>query len=152
MGLFPTFSRENKVRYILTWQSLLIIFIALTGHEIAAFLEKDKRVIYAGFDPTASSLHIGNLLVIMGLLHAQKAGHQSLALIGGATARIGDPSGKSEERPSLTKEALDENVKGIKKNLNFVFKHFESIHGIEGNNNLLHLYFFLDKYDFQHLK
>ena len=52
------------------------------GHEIAAFLEKECRTLYAGFDPTAQSLHVGNLLVIMGLLHAQRAGHKSLALIG----------------------------------------------------------------------
>ena len=51
------------------------------GHDIAAFLEKDQRSIYAGFDPTASSLHIGNLMVICGLLHAQKAGHKSIGTI-----------------------------------------------------------------------
>jgi len=101
------------------------------GHEIAAFLEKECRTIYAGFDPTAQSLHVGNLLVIMGLLHAQKAGHRSLALIGGATARIGDPSGKNSERQSLSSDTIQNNTTGIKKNLKHIFKHFKKMHNIE---------------------
>ena len=92
------------------------------GHEIAAFLEKESRQIYAGFDPTAQSLHVGNLLVIMGLLHAQRAGHKSIALIGGATARIGDPSGKSSERPSLKEDIIQTNSAGIEKNLKHIFR------------------------------
>lgn len=68
----------------------------------------------------------------MGLLHAQKAGHQSLALIGGATARIGDPSGKNSERPSLEKKQVEDYVKGIKKNLRTIFRNFQAIHGIAG--------------------
>ena len=76
----------------------------------------------AGFDPTAPSLHVGNLLVIMGLLQAQRAGHKSLALIGGFTAKIGDPSGKSSERPSLTEDVIDANTKGIERNLKRIFK------------------------------
>ena len=51
------------------------------GHDIAAYLEKDQRTIYAGFDPTAPSLHIGNLMVICGLLHAQKAGHKTIGIL-----------------------------------------------------------------------
>ena len=75
-----------------------------------------------GFDPTAESLHVGNLLVIMGLLQAQRAGHKSLALIGGFTARIGDPSGKSSERPSLAQDFIDTNTKGIERNLKQIFR------------------------------
>ena len=56
---------------------------------------------YAGFDPTADSLHVGNLLVLNALMHSLRAGHSAIALIGGATARIGDPSGKKKERPEL---------------------------------------------------
>ena len=75
----------------------------------------------SGFDPTAESLHVGNLLVIMGLLQAQRAGHKSLALIGGFTAKIGDPSGKSSERPSLEQDFIDTNTKGIERNLKKIF-------------------------------
>ena len=58
--------------------------------------------VYAGFDPTAASLHVGNLVPIMGLVHLQRHGHKVLAVVGGATGMIGDPSGKSETRKSLT--------------------------------------------------
>ena len=68
---------------------------------------------YIGFDPTADSLHIGSLVQIMILMHFQKAGHSPIALIGGATGMIGDPSGKSQERNLLDKETLEKNVKGI---------------------------------------
>ena len=98
------------------------------GHDIAAFLEKESRTIYAGFDPTAQSLHVGNLLVIMGLLQAQRNGHQAIALIGGATARIGDPSGKSEERPSLATKSLHQNIRGLEKNLKTIFAKFKEVH------------------------
>jgi len=62
-----------------------------------------QQCIYGGFDPTADSLHIGNLLVIMVLLHAQRAGHDVLALVGGATAMVGDPSGRNTERKNYGK-------------------------------------------------
>ena len=63
-------------------------------------ISAEPRCVYAGFDPTADSLHVGNLMVIMALLRAQRAGHQPIGLVGGATAKIGDPSGKSSERVS----------------------------------------------------
>ncbi len=69
---------------------------------------------YIGFDPTADSLHIGSLVQIILLMHMQRAGHRPIALIGGATGMIGDPSGKSAERNLLTQEVLDHNIKGIK--------------------------------------
>ncbi|UOQ51618.1 tyrosine--tRNA ligase [Hymenobacter cellulosivorans] len=72
---------------------------------------------YIGFDPTASSLHIGNLATIMLLVHLQRAGHRPLALVGGATGMIGDPSGKSAERNLLDEEALRRNQAGIKAQL-----------------------------------
>ncbi len=68
----------------------------------------------------------------MGLLHAQKAGHKSLALIGGATARIGDPSGKSSERPAMSKSDLNQNVSGLERNLRHIFAHFKAQTGIPG--------------------
>ncbi len=72
---------------------------------------------YIGFDPTASSLHIGNLATIMLLVHLQRAGHKPVALVGGATGMIGDPSGKSAERNLLDEETLRANQEGIKKQL-----------------------------------
>ncbi len=73
------------------------------------------RTLYCGFDPTASSLHVGNLVALMTLRRFQRLGHTPLALVGGATGMVGDPSGKSEERNLLSKEALAENVAAIKK-------------------------------------
>ena len=75
--------------------------------------ESDNRVVYIGFDPTAASLHIGSLLPIMGLVHLQKAGHSPVALVGGGTGLIGDPSGKVDERQLLTKEQAEENAAGL---------------------------------------
>ena len=72
---------------------------------------------YIGFDPTADSLHIGSLVQIMILIHFQKAGHRPIALLGGATGMIGDPSGKTDERNLLDSKALERNVSGIKQQL-----------------------------------
>ena len=69
---------------------------------------------YIGFDPTADSLHIGSMVQIILLMHLQRAGHRPIALIGGATGMIGDPSGKSAERNLLTQEILDKNIAGVK--------------------------------------
>ena len=75
------------------------------------------RVVYAGFDPTADSLHVGSFIPLMTLRRFQKAGHRPIALIGGATGMIGDPSGKSEERVLLSEEVLRKNVAGIERQL-----------------------------------
>lgn len=80
-------------------------------------LEKEVTSAYVGFDPTADSLHIGNLVSIMMLKHLQAAGHKPLALVGGATGMVGDPSGKSEERKFLTEETLQKNLQGVKAQL-----------------------------------
>ncbi len=80
-------------------------------------LRKENTVAYIGFDPTADSLHIGSLVQIMLLKHFQKSGHKPIALVGGATGMIGDPSGKSEERNLLNEEVLLHNVECIKKQL-----------------------------------
>ncbi len=79
--------------------------------------EKEMTSAYIGFDPTADSLHIGSLVQIMTLVHLQRAGHKPFALVGGATGMVGDPSGRSEERNLLSKEVLDFNLKGIRKQL-----------------------------------
>lgn len=80
-------------------------------------LLKESTVGYVGFDPTADSLHIGNLVPIMLLTHFQQAGHQPIALVGGATGMVGDPSGKSEERNFLSEEILNHNLECQKKQL-----------------------------------
>jgi len=81
-------------------------------------LNKEVVTGYIGFDPTADSLHVGSLAQIMTLLRFQLAGHKPLALVGGATGMVGDPSGKSAERNLLDADTLNKNVEGIKKQLN----------------------------------
>ncbi|PID76751.1 MAG: tyrosine--tRNA ligase [Deltaproteobacteria bacterium] len=88
-------------------------------------LEKEMTAAYVGIDPTADSLHIGHLVGVMMLKHFQLAGHKPLALIGGATGMIGDPSGKSAERNLLDEQTLRHNEAGIKKQLS-KFLDFES--------------------------
>lgn len=78
-------------------------------------LQKEMTTTYIGFDPTADSLHIGSLVPIILLMHLQKAGHKPIALVGGATGMIGDPSGKSDERNLLDEATLAKNVAGIKR-------------------------------------
>lgn len=80
-------------------------------------LKKEMTTGYIGFDPTADSLHIGSLVPILLLVHFQRAGHKPIALVGGATGMIGDPSGKSEERNLLNEETLEKNLNGIRKQL-----------------------------------
>lgn len=72
---------------------------------------------YIGFDPTAKSLHVGSLLPIMSLAHMQREGHRPIIVVGGGTALVGDPSGKDEARPVMTKEEIDRNAEGIKQQL-----------------------------------
>ena len=80
-------------------------------------LSKEITTGYIGFDPTADSLHIGNLVPIILLIHLQKCGHKPIALVGGATGMVGDPSGKSEERNLLSEAVLNHNIQGVKKQL-----------------------------------
>ena len=80
-------------------------------------LKKESTSAYIGFDPTADSLHIGSLVPILLLYHLQQAGHKPLALVGGATGMVGDPSGKSEERNLLDEATLQKNIAGVKKQL-----------------------------------
>lgn len=89
---------------------------------------------YIGFDPTADSLHIGSLVQIMTLVHFQRAGHKPIALIGGATGMVGDPSGKSQERNLLDFETLNKNIEGVKQQL-MQFLDFTGPNGAELVNN-----------------
>ena len=103
MNILDTF----KARYL---------FEDMTSPELVKALDKPLTV-YAGFDPTNDSLQAGNFVTIMALAHLQRAGHKVIALVGGATGLIGDPSGKSKERNLLSSEQVERNLVGIKENL-----------------------------------
>ena len=81
----------------------------VTDENVAEHLQKPQKV-YVGFDPTADSLHLGNLVGILALRHLQNAGHIPVVVFGGATAAIGDPSGKTKERPLLSLEQIEQNI------------------------------------------
>ena len=95
----------------LEWRGL--IHQVTDAQHLARWLREAGRTLYAGFDPTAASLHVGSLLPLVTLRRFQRAGHRPVALVGGATGMIGDPSGKSEDRNLLSVEALQANVAGI---------------------------------------
>ncbi len=97
----------------LSWRGMLYASTEGADEHLAGA----PRTVYIGFDPTAKSLHVGSLLTIMGLVHAQRAGHTPIALVGGGTGLIGDPSGKTLERQLLTKEQVAENAEGIRAQL-----------------------------------
>ena len=103
----------------LTWRGMIQDIMPGTDEQ----LNKEMTTGYIGFDPTADSLHIGNLVPIILLIHLQKCGHKPIALVGGATGMVGDPSGKSEERNLLSEDILNHNVAKVKlqleKYLNF---------------------------------
>nr|XP_020479813.1 tyrosine--tRNA ligase, mitochondrial [Monopterus albus] len=93
--------------------------------ELPLLLQSGAQTVYCGFDPTADSLHVGNLLAIIGLLHFRSAGHHVLAVLGGATAQIGDPSGKTSERERLSEDAVHANTRGIRESIERIFTNHE---------------------------
>lgn len=95
----------------LSWRGL--IHQTTDDAHLSRALNEKRWTVYIGFDPTADSLHVGHLVALMVLRRFQKAGHRPIALIGGATGMIGDPSGKSEERKLLSVEALQANIAGM---------------------------------------
>ena len=97
----------------LQWRGMIQDIMPGTEDQI----NKEMTTGYIGFDPTADSLHIGNLVPIILLNHLQRCGHKPIALVGGATGMVGDPSGKSEERNSLSEETLNHNLACVKKQL-----------------------------------
>lgn len=97
----------------LRWRGMLQDIMPGTEEQ----LKKEMTTAYIGFDPTADSLHIGSLVPILLLVHLQKAGHKPIALVGGATGMVGDPSGKSEERNLLNEEQLEKNINGVRAQL-----------------------------------
>src|SRR5689334_24987710 len=97
----------------LKWRGMLQDIMPGTEEQ----LKKEVTSAYIGFDPTADSLHIGSLVPILLLVHLQKAGHKPIALVGGATGMVGDPSGKSEERNLLNEQQLEKNINGVRAQL-----------------------------------
>lgn len=102
----------------LAWRGLVH---QTTDPEIAKHLMTGPHTVYCGFDPTADSLHVGNLLGIVSLTRFQKAGHKAIAIAGGGTGFVGDPSGKSAERSLLTAEQLDANCQAIQGVISRIF-------------------------------
>lgn len=94
-------------------------FIAQVSHEeeIRELLEKEKITFYIGFDPTADSLHVGHFIALMAMAHMQRAGHRPIALLGGGTGMIGDPSGKDDMRKMLTPEFINHNIACFRKQM-----------------------------------
>jgi len=113
------------------------VFPKESVHSLVSVLQASQpTTVYAGFDPTAPSLHVGNLLVLTSLLHFHRAGHQVVILLGGATARIGDPSGKNSEREELGDAVIDNNLLGIRENIERVFRNHEQLFWSEGRGEL----------------
>lgn len=122
----------NDIYAELSWRGLIH---QSTGEEtLQAWLNEKPRTVYAGFDPTAESLHVGHMLPLVLLRRFQKAGHRPIALVGGATGMIGDPSGKSAERNLLSVEQLEANVAGIQNQMR-QFLDFDSADGAVLVNN-----------------
>lgn len=116
--------------------------IAQTTDEkkIRELLENEKITFYIGFDPTADSLHVGHFLQMMVMAHLQRAGHRPIALLGGGTAMVGDPTGRTDMRQMLTKETIQHNVDRFRKQMSH-FIDFSDGHALMINNAdwLLHL-------------
>jgi tyrosyl-tRNA synthetase len=110
-------------------------FVAQLTHEdeIKELLSKEKVTFYIGFDPTADSLHVGHFIAVMAMAHMQRAGHRPIALLGGGTAMVGDPSGKTDMRKMLTKEDIIHNADAMKKQMS-KFINFENESAIMENN------------------
>ena len=126
----------------LRWRGLLHDMMPGTDE----LLNKEIVTGYIGFDPTADSLHIGHLTQVFTLLRFQKAGHRPIALIGGATGMVGDPSGKTAERNLLDEDALNRNVEGLKRQLEKLLDFSDKQNGAVLVNN----YEWMKNYSFLH--
>ncbi len=116
---------ESSILDELQWRG----FIHQITHEgLDELLDEESVTLYCGFDPTADSLHVGNLLPMMGLAFFKRHGHDPMALVGGATGLIGDPSGKTEERNLMDAEQLEHNMAGISAQLDRVLQRAAEMH------------------------
>ncbi len=127
----------------LSWRGLIHQCTDQAG--LSEILSKEPQTVYIGFDPTASSLHVGSMMQLMMLRRFQQAGHRPIALVGGATGMIGDPSGKSEERNLLSADQLQANVDGVARQMR-QFLDFEGEHAAVLLNNFdwMRSYSYLD--------
>ncbi|PWN21515.1 hypothetical protein BCV69DRAFT_298525 [Microstroma glucosiphilum] len=105
------------------------LIASVSSSHISAHLSSQPRTIYLGVDPTAPSLHLGNLVPIIALIWLVKAGHRGILLIGGATGSIGDPSGKSTERPDMDRGELHKNVQALKSQLDSLIRNLNAHFG-----------------------
>lgn len=114
-------------------------FIQQMTHEeeIKKLLREEKVTFYIGFDPTADSLHIGHFLTVMAMAHMQRAGHRPIALMGGGTGMVGDPTGRTDMRSMMTKETIQHNVDCFKKQLSHFITFDNDSAIIENNANWL---------------
>lgn len=116
---------------------------AMTSEDLRSFAEKPLKV-YCGFDPTSDSLHVGNMVAIMGLAWFQRCGHTPVAIVGGATGMIGDPSGKKAERQLLDADMIQQNLTGIRKNLEQILSQSENKPLILNNYDWFKSFSFID--------
>jgi tyrosyl-tRNA synthetase len=133
----------NDIYAELTWRGL--IHQSTDPDKLPSWLAAGRRTLYAGFDPTADSLHVGHLVAIVTLRRFQRFGHRPIALVGGATGMIGDPSGKSQERNLLPPETLAANVAAIERQLRSILD-FEGSHAalLVNNYDWMREYSYLD--------
>ena len=110
-------------------------FVKQTSHEeeIREMLGKESVTFYIGFDATADSLHVGHFVQLMAMAHMQQHGHRPIALLGGGTTMIGDPSGKSDMRSMLTREQIDHNAECFRVQMSR-FINFDGENAIMANN------------------
>ena len=120
----PTISPTARLLDELTWRGLVNQYT----EGLPEWLARGAVSAYCGFDPSAPSLHVGNLVPVMGLVHLQRAGHRPIALVGGGTGMIGDPSGKTTERQLNTPEVVEANTRAIRGQLER-FLDFSGAHG-----------------------
>ncbi|XP_077490114.1 tyrosine--tRNA ligase, mitochondrial [Amblyomma americanum] len=124
-SLLPAYRLRNyssKQAFKQLLQRAVIQEVFPPENEKVADLLASKQCVYCGFDPTADSLHVGNLLAIMLMLHMQRMGHDVIAVIGDSTAQIGDPSGRLTERDKMAEDVIEKNVAGLRYNLETVFE------------------------------
>ena len=109
------FRKGGLMNVFLELQERNLIAQMTHPEELEEHLGKQKVTVYCGMDPTGDSFHVGHLMALMGMSRLQKAGHRTIIVMGGGTAMVGDPTGKTSMRPMLTKEVIDTNIKSLAK-------------------------------------
>ena len=124
---------ETKVNVMDTLRARGFVKQTVFEEELYEKLGKESVAFYIGFDPTADSLHVGHFMQLIAMHHMQQAGHKPIILIGGGTAMVGDPSGRTDMRSMMTKETIRHNVECFKKQMSKLFDHrLRGLHGLHG--------------------